>query len=76
MQIIMSIRMLNPRGERAATAQQLTGRTGSDSAWTCTTGAQRLQGKHAAITLQPVQYIHVHICLYPGQKYRHICALT
>ena len=52
--ICLRMRMRYPRGERAATAQQLTGRTGSDRAAYlqrhCTANTQRLQ--RAAIALQ------------------------
>ncbi len=73
--ICLRMRMRYPRGERAATAQQLTGRatarrTCSDS----TANARRLQGKGAAIGLQQAQYIHLHVCMYPGQTYLHIHA--
>jgi hypothetical protein len=69
MPFFMRMRMRYPRGERAATAQQLTSH-GEPAA----TAPQRLQVKRAEIELQPAQYIHVHICMYLGQTYSHIHA--
>ncbi len=74
MPIVMCTCMRYPRDERAATVQQLTGRTGSDR-------VVNLQRQHRNRTetarqtrrncAAPAQYNRVHICMYLGQTYRH-----